>query len=242
MKILWVIAILLASASVFYILYSEKAEEIPPVKEEPTETVFHEVLETDVVQLRGKQYYSYPGIVSDPADIGEKIGEVKANVFEKASGDPAYQLRDGDASFLPEGTHFYQIRGLQQFIAAESADSPTGFKIYQEVFKNPDDMDFDNIANQNIKKIEIYKVSNSPILENTLLDEQRIYQFLDVLRKGQVHSNPYKPQVSGPTFYQAVFYSEEPVAEVFAFAYDGTEWYSGHHTFKGLERFISIHN
>lgn len=163
---------------------------------------------------------------------------MKANVFEEAINNPDYQLTDGDATFLPEGTRLYKIDGLQKFIAAKSDDSPHGYLVYQEASINLEEMDINFILSKQIKKIEIYKRSRSPVLVNTLADENRIYQFRDALLKGQVHDSTYVPKVSVPTYYQVVLYSEAPIAETFSNSYDGSEWYKGQRTFKGLHQFI----
>ncbi|EDL66717.1 hypothetical protein [Bacillus sp. SG-1] len=241
MRTKWSIVIVLAAlaATLYLVLTEEKDQELPNEEEENTERqVFHEVAQTDVVQLHGKQYYLYSGILSHPEFLREEAGVVKANVFEEAQANPHYKLSDGDASFLPEGTRLYKIAGLEKFIAAASDDSPQGYMIYQENSRSPEEIDIPFIANQKIKKIEIYKRSRSPLLVNTISDNQSIYQFKDVLLKGQVHNRMYLPKVSGPTFYRVVFYSEGPIAESYSISYDGSEWYNGHRTFKGLHQFI----
>ncbi|MGN7471932.1 hypothetical protein [Brevibacillus sp. SAFN-007a] len=45
-------------------------------------------------------------------EVGDKIGEIKFKVVGSGKS-PDYQIKDGDATFLEEGTAFYKIKNSQ---------------------------------------------------------------------------------------------------------------------------------
>lgn len=69
----------------------------------------------DFIQLDGRQYVAAVGGRSHPpvpaAQLGPAVGVTACKIAGSSAG-PDYQLRDGDAAFLPPGTVVRTIRGV----------------------------------------------------------------------------------------------------------------------------------
>lgn len=85
-----------------------------------------------LVVIDGVQYQlAIPQATVEPTSTGRSVGEVRCRIAEKVV-DPAYELQDGDATFLGVGTRLREVRGYDPRlrIAAESDD---GWLLYEAV-------------------------------------------------------------------------------------------------------------
>ena len=90
----------------------------------------------NVVRLGGITYLAQSppgGRPIAPGDLGRAVGTVRTRLADL--NDPARQLRDGDAAYLPVGTKLYQLKGyLPRFRL--SASNQRQWLLF-EAFENP---------------------------------------------------------------------------------------------------------
>src|SRR4051794_25566559 len=73
----------------------------------------------DFVKINGKQYEAvYTAVISDSANIGERVGEVKFKVADNVT-NPSYRIKDGDAAFWEKGTEIYSVVDRKDLIAIQ---------------------------------------------------------------------------------------------------------------------------
>lgn len=79
----------------------------------------------DLVQVNGQMYHRDETAQEiDVTDLGDKIGEVNFTINDKVT-NPDYRIRNGDASFLEEGTELFWVDAQGQTVAAR-----VGQKLY----------------------------------------------------------------------------------------------------------------
>lgn len=181
----------------------------------------------DFVNVDGKQYEAvYTAVISDPANIGEKVGEVKFKVADNVS-NPRYRVKDGDAAFWEKGTEIYRVQDRKDLIAIPDESEINGYRIY---YSNSDENNFNyhykDINLEAINKVEIYEDHYKPQLINALVNEQEIAEIIAILNEGKTVAS-FSPSTThgDPIRYQLVLYSEEPIANNYSLFYDGSVWY-----------------
>lgn len=91
-----------------------------------------EIRWADVVKINGELYYreeNPKGI--DAKDLRGKIGEVNFQIVSKVSNE-RYRIRNGDASFLEEGTELYSVDGEGDLIAAKVGGTIIFYRVREE--------------------------------------------------------------------------------------------------------------
>lgn len=86
----------------------------------------------DFLKLNGISYTAAMNMaLTDPARIGEAIGEVRFKVSGNVH-DGGYKEKDGDAAFLDKGTAVYAIDGYprRDVVAVKDAAGYNGYKLY----------------------------------------------------------------------------------------------------------------
>jgi hypothetical protein len=73
----------------------------------------------DVVKLNDQKFETnYPRQEVAASAIGQKLGVVQFTLSEQVS-NPNYQMRNGDATFLPKGTPVFSIKNEEGSVAAQ---------------------------------------------------------------------------------------------------------------------------
>lgn len=179
----------------------------------------------DFVKIDGKQYDAvYTAAISDSANIGEKVGEVKFRVADNVS-NPSYRIKEGDAAFWEKGTEIYSVKDREGLIAIPDESEINGYRIY-----NTDENNFNyhykDIDLEIIDKVEIYEGDYEPQLTRTIVNEQEVAEIIAILNEGETNAS-FNPNTTygDPTRFQLVLYSEEPLAYKFSLYYDGNVWF-----------------
>jgi|SRR5690625_4560727 len=187
-----------------------------------TETIIDWI---DFVKINNQEYWAHSNLViSDASFIGGKVGEVTFNV-DKNVKDTNYQIKNGDAAYLDEGTALYSVKNMPNVIAVQDEFSINGYRIYElnDVEQNIN-VDFQKLA---ISKIEIYEsLDKQPYyrLNNELVERKEIDTLISVLDEGikKIETNNYSEE--GPLYYDIVFYTDEPLASIYPL-YKEDKWY-----------------
>lgn len=75
----------------------------------------------DVLHFDGRDYQSTDNTPLKQGALGSGVGHVACTLTGPGHVDPAYQMQDGDAAFIPTGTTIYTLKGVpaEQELAAE---------------------------------------------------------------------------------------------------------------------------
>ncbi|WP_217585873.1 hypothetical protein [Lentibacillus saliphilus] len=182
----------------------------------------------DFVKINDIQYHaSYSAVIADETFIGEKIGEVAFNVDDNIT-NPSYDIKNGDAAYLEEGTNLYLVKAMPGYIAVKDPYKINGYKLYlnKDYVSRDVPLHFKNIDMTTVTKIEIYDGAREPQLLNALSDQEDVSALVDILANGEVTSR-YTPNTSkgDPDRYQIIFYHSMPIAYYNTLFNDGEEWY-----------------
>lgn len=72
----------------------------------------------DVVKLKNQKFETnYPRQEVSATEIDQKIGDIQFTLSGQVS-NPNYQMRNGDATFLPEGTEIFSMKNDKDSVAA----------------------------------------------------------------------------------------------------------------------------
>lgn len=179
----------------------------------------------DFVKINGKQYDAvYTAVISDSANIGKKVGEVKFRVADNVS-NPSYRIKEGDAAFWEKGTEIYNVKDREGLIAIPDETEINGYRIYKTEENNLN-YHYKDIALETINKVEIYEGDYEPQLTRTIVSEQEVTEIIAILNEGDTNSS-FNPSTAygDPSRFQVILYSEEPIAYKFSIYYDGNVWF-----------------
>ncbi|MFE8697376.1 hypothetical protein ACFYKT_13620 [Cytobacillus sp. FJAT-53684] len=182
----------------------------------------------DFVKLDGKTYYGiHSGVLADQSFVGEMIGTVKFKVADNVT-NPNYKIRNGDAAFHEKGTEIFKIEDHPHLIALRSEHSINGYDVYYSI----DEMDyqwrFKDMSLVKVKKIEIYQAytreGNKRIADISKVEE--VKRFLHLLESSEIQTT-FQPNTEkrDPTYYEMIFYTEDPIAYKFNMQFDGSTYY-----------------
>jgi hypothetical protein len=94
------------AAVVVWVWLASPSERLSPTGEASCSNVVIDWVE--VFQVEGVRYYISPENRDVTPALGPELGRVQYNVRENVC-DPFYRLKDGDATFLREGTPIYKV-------------------------------------------------------------------------------------------------------------------------------------
>ncbi|MEH7254273.1 hypothetical protein V7111_19305 [Neobacillus niacini] len=184
----------------------------------------------DFIKWDGITYNGiYSGALADKEYIGEKIGEVKFKVADNVT-NPNYKIRNGDAAFHEKGTELFAIKGYPEFIAVKAPSDINGYRIYYSRDDTEYKWHFKNMPIEKVNHIEIY-LAYIPEGARKIADlniPEDVKRFLEILNTSKENSNFQADTEHGdPTYYEMVFYTDEPIAHKFSLQFDGTTffWY-----------------
>ena len=111
MKVVLVTAVAVAAAVMLWAWLGSPSERLSPTGEASCSNVVIDWVE--VFQVAGVRYYILPENRDVTRAPGPEVARVQYNVRENVC-DPFYRLRDGDATFLREGTPIYEVEGYRR--------------------------------------------------------------------------------------------------------------------------------
>lgn len=181
----------------------------------------------DFVKIDDTEYHAiYTGIIADPQYIGEEISQVKFKVDENVTNS-SYRIKNGDAAFWEEGTKIYSVKTMPDFIAIQDNREINNYRIYQsQINSDRYQWHYKDINQEKIKKIEIYEGYNHSELLVSMLDEQKIDSFMEILNSSETKTS-FHPNISqgDPDMYDIVFYTDQQFAYKYQVLFDGNVWY-----------------
>lgn len=176
----------------------------------------------DFIKLDGKEYDGiYTGVIADPEDIGETVGEVQFKVADEVT-NPNYKIKDGDAAFWEKGTTIYAVKNDSSLRAVKDEHEINGYRVYQvREDEKGQSWHFKDMPQDKVKKIELYK-RNEEGTYTLLKHVTEIREFLSLLNRGEQQSD-FIPDTSegDPVIFQMVFYTDSPIAYNFSLHFDG---------------------
>lgn len=200
----------------------------------------------DFIKIHNREYNGIPtGVIASPRYIGRKIGTVQFKVSDNVT-DPNYRIRNGDAAFWEKGTEIYAVKSAPALIAIKDKSAVNGYRVYYDVDEMEYGWHFKHMPQKQVRKIELYYVAYvengvQRRLIDRLEDEQQILQFIDLLNTGK-NNESFEPNTSkgDPLVFEAVFYTNEPVAYNYNIYFDGFTYYW--HPWKTVTLFDGIGN
>ncbi len=179
----------------------------------------------DFIKLDGKEYDGiYTGVIANPTDIGEAVGEVQFKVADQVT-NPHYKIKDGDAAFWEKGTKIYAVKNEESLRAVKDENEINGYRLYhvREDGKGQS-WHFKDMPQEKVKKIELYErdAAGTYDLLQQLTERKEMDEFLSLLNRGEQQSN-FIPNTSegDPVIFQMVFYTDSPIAYNFSLHFDG---------------------
>ncbi|MGP7816395.1 hypothetical protein [Niallia sp. 01092] len=182
----------------------------------------------DFIKWDGKTYDGvYTGVLADKKLIGKKIGTVKFKVADNVT-NPHYKIKDGDAAFYEKGTTIFSLKGHSNLIAVESLNTINGYQVYYSTEDSKYKWHYKDMPTEKVTKVEIYQM-NTPDgtkLVNKLNSQKEINTFLKILKHSKNSPN-FQPDTSekDPTYYEMIFYMDEPIAYHFNLQFDGKTYF-----------------
>lgn len=220
MRFLIVLLILLAgcqSVEVEGKVVTQTEEEIQ-VKKDPSfshEEVHPEyIFWKDIVRVNGITYERATNqTLSSLRYLGRQVGEVlhKTQDVEGLS----YEMKDGDAANLKEGTKLFAVIGEPDFIVANSYK---GYLLYTN--SNTLSFDLQDLVSEEIRKVELYQDEK---LIRTISSREDVQTFVSLFHNGE--------EVTGYTRmddtekFDVVFYTDGAVAYERSVFRDPVAWY-----------------
>jgi hypothetical protein len=182
----------------------------------------------DFIKWDGVTYDGiYSGALADKKYIGEKIGEVKFRVADNVT-NPNYKIRNGDAAFHEKGTEIFAIAGNPQYIAVKSPRDINGYRVYFSRDNIEYKWHYKDMPIQKVKTIEIYLAYTQEGAKKmaALTLPKDVNKFLEIITNSK-DSPGFQPSTEhgDPTYYEMVFYTDEPIAYKFDLQFDGTTYY-----------------
>lgn len=183
----------------------------------------------DFVKLNDIMYGSiYSGVIADPSLVSETVvGTVQYNVSENVT-NPNYDVKNGDAAFLAEGTELYTIKGLDpaEFIVAKDEHAVNGYKVYYAAGeKRKKTWHFKDLEQEKVQKIEVYEgYRNAPRI--AVHEGEAAVLLLAILNESRTDQH-YMPQTKegDPKAFQLVFYDGAPIVQVHHIYKDDMNYY-----------------
>lgn len=183
----------------------------------------------DFIYLNGKTYYSdYRTIVSNVSKVGDQIAKSNKTVSRmKWNPKSPYEYQEGDTAFMPEGTPFYEIKGLsqQKVIVIEDESRVNGYRVYHA--DSGIESDFTNRNLKRVTQIDLYKIEGSmPQHIQSLTKKKEIKSFLEQL-EGEVQPEEFEPLDNEINYrYEFVLHmKKEPLGYTYRIRYDGAHYY-----------------
>ncbi|WP_138420387.1 hypothetical protein [Aquibacillus sediminis] len=190
-----------------------------------TDSNAHTIIDwVDFVKINGKQYESvYSAIIADPTFIGEEISEVAFHISDNVS-NPGYQIKDGDAAFLDEGTKLHAVQNKPDMLAVKNNNTINGYRLYQT--GNQSNWHYQDLDKRAINKIEMYTSSPPPQRLNKIENPSEIEKILTILDQRETKPS-FRPSIENgdPDRYTVVFYTDQVIAQQYTLSYDGGTWY-----------------
>ncbi|MED3572312.1 hypothetical protein ACTHO0_26235 [Cytobacillus praedii] len=189
----------------------------------------HSVIDwVDFIKLDGQTYDGvYSGVLADQNLVNKMIGTVQFKVADNVT-NPNYKIKNGDAAFHEKGTQIFNIKGHPNLIAVKSKSSINGYQVYYSRDKIDYKWHFKDMPTEKVKKIEVYQAytseGNKLISEITQVEE--VKSLLHLLVSSEVNST-FEPNTEkgDPTYYEMIFYTEDPIAFKFGIQFDGATYF-----------------
>lgn len=170
----------------------------------------------DFVKLDGRSYSGlHQSVIRNPKDItNQVVGKVKFNV--QGVSNPSYHTKDGDASFLQEGSKLYRVQGYEPDVLIAAKDDTTigGYRLY----RNEESGDllrdwYEDVPLDKVGHAALYRdQETSPYV--TLRDEE-LKSFIQLLEEGEDVQDYRSSQPADPLIYRMVLYTDSPIAYSF---------------------------
>jgi hypothetical protein len=182
----------------------------------------------DFIKVEGVMYDGvYSGVLADDKYIGEKIGEVKFRVADNVT-NPNYKVKNGDAAFHEKGTEIFAIKGQPGFLAVKSAGEINGYNVYYSRDVTEFRWHFKDMPQEKVQRIEIYQLYTAEGTKRIIdiSEPEKIQEFLQLLNSSEKNST-FSPNTEkgDPLYYEAVFYTDEPVAYKQGIQFDGHTYF-----------------
>src|SRR5690625_3358070 len=182
----------------------------------------------DFVKINDKQYNSlYNGaIISNEKYIGDAIGEVEFNVNDNVK-ETNYEVKNGDAAYLKEGTLFYEVKGKSNVLAVKDESEINGYRIYQDE-SSSEKWSYKNLDLDKVHSVIIMEGYMNPETLHILDTQKEIRELITVISKAMEYSSLCRFIILyDPTLYQFLSDNKERDWRVFSLR-DGFEswcWY-----------------
>ncbi|MED3553269.1 hypothetical protein [Cytobacillus praedii] len=189
----------------------------------------HSVIDwVDFIKLDGQTYDGvYSGVLADQNLVNKMIGTVQFKVADNVKNSN-YKIKNGDAAFHEKGTQIFNIKGHPNLIAVKSESSINGYQVYYSRDKIDYKWHFKDMPTEKVKKIEVYQAytseGNKLISEITQVEEVKSLLHLLVNSKENPTFEP-NTEKGDPTYYEMIFYTEDPIAFKFGIQFDGSIYF-----------------
>lgn len=181
----------------------------------------------DFVKIDDVQYEAiYSGVIADPDNIGEEIGEVAFKMDQHIT-DASYKVKNNDASYLEIGTKIFSVKDEPSFVAVQDHEEINGYRLYQAQGETTHDQwTFTLIDQKEIKKLEIYQGYTAPDLHEAYTNAEEIMQIIEILEEAEEKPS-FTPDISNgdPDIYHIVCYTNHLIAATEVLFFDGNVWY-----------------
>jgi hypothetical protein len=182
----------------------------------------------DFIMWDGVEYNGiHTAVLADESFIGEKIGEIEFMVADNVTNSN-YKIKNGDAAFHEKGTELYSVKGMEDFIAVQSSSAVNGYQVYYPFEETEYSRHFKDMPREKVKRIEIYEAFTPEGIKriSEISNSEKVKNFLDLLENSEMDST-FQPNTEkgDPTYYEMVFFTDEPIAYKYGMQYDGETFY-----------------